>query len=134
MISTLFCFGSVPVLILGILHKRNPRLIATGIAVLALIACLFYQFRNGTSGNYDLSIGLDPEKYPITEGWNAEMEDPENGTVTLTPGSGVLSPGCHVSIKDIHRPTGILLTDPEGKTYTVPLVVEETENGISISY
>ena len=27
-----------------------------------------------------------------------------------------------------------VLTDPEGKTYTVPLVVEETENGISISY
>ena len=134
MISTLFCFGSVPVLILGILHKRNPRLIATGIALVALIACLFYQFRNGTSGNYDLSIGLDPEKYPITEGWTAEMEDPENGTVTLTPGSGVLSPGFHVSIKDIHRPTGILLTDPEGKIYTVPLVVEETENGISISY
>jgi hypothetical protein len=102
--------------------------------VLALIACLFYQFRNGISNNYDLSIGLDPEKYPITEGWTAEMEDPENGTVTLTPGSGVISPTCKVSIRDIHRPTGILLTDPEGKTYRIPLAVEENENGISVSY
>ncbi len=130
----MFCFGSVPVLILCILHKRNPRLIATGIALLVLAGSLFYQFRNGISNNYDISLGLDPEKYPITEGWTAQMEDPDNGTVTVTPGSGIISPNCKVSIKDINWPTGIILTDPEGKTYTVPLKVEQDENGISVSY
>ncbi len=134
LVSTLFCFGSVPVLILGILHKRNPRLIATGIAVLALIACLFYTFRNGISGNVELRFGIDPETYPVTEGWTAELEDPENGTVTVMPGDGIISPSCQVTIKDIHRPTGIILKDPDGKTYTVPLVVEEGENGITVSY
>ena len=134
LISALFCFGSVPVLILCILHKRNPRLIASGIAVLALIACLFFLFRNGMSRNYDISIGLDSEIYPIADGWTAEMEDPNNGTVTIIPGDGVISPGCHVTIIDINRPTGIILTDPEGKTYTIPLVVQQDENGISVSY
>ncbi len=134
LISTLFCFGSVPLLILCILHKRNPRLIATGIAVVALIACLLLPFLNGLSGNYDISIGIDPEKYPVTEGWTAEMEDPDNGTVTVTPGDGVISPSCQISIKDINRPTGIILTDPEGNTYTIPLVVKQDETGIAVSY
>ena len=134
LISALFCFGSVPVLILCVLHKRNPRLIAAGIALLALAALLFYQFRDGMSGSYDISIGLDPETYPITAEWTAELEDPENGTVSITPGAGVVSPSCRVTIKDIHRPAGIILTDPDGKTYHVPLTVEQDGNGITVSY
>ncbi len=134
LLAALFCFGSVPVLILCVLHKRNPRLIAAGLAVLALTAFLFYQFRNGISGGYNVSIGLDPEAYPVTEEWTAEMEDPDNGTVTLMPGDGVVSPACKVTIKDIDRPTGIILTDPEGKTYPVLLVVEQDGSGIKVSY
>lgn len=134
LVSTLFCFGSVPLLVLCILHKRNPRLIAAGIAVLALAACLLFTFRNGTRKDFEVSIGLDPVAYPVTEGWTAELEDPGNGTVTLTPGKDVIGPGCHVVIKDISHPTGIILKDPEGNTYTVPLSVQQTENGISVSY
>ena len=134
LVSTLFCFGSVPVLILCILHKRNPRLLAAGIAVLVLVGCLFYQFRNGSGKSCEMNIGLDPDTYPVTEGWTAELEDPENGTVSITPGFDNVSPNCHVIIRDIHKPTGIILTDPDGNTYTVPLVITQTQDGISISY
>ncbi len=134
LVSTLFCFGSVPLLILCILHKRNPRLIAAGIAVLALIACLAFAFRDGLRKNYELNIGLDQEAYPVTEGWTAELEDPGNGTVEVTPGQDVIAPNCHVVIKDINRPTGIILKDPDGNTYTIPLVIEQTGNGISVIY
>ena len=134
LVSTLFCFGSVPLLILCILHKRNPRLIAAGIAVLALIACLAFVFRDGFRKNYELNIGLDQEIYPVTEGWTAELEDPGNGTVEVTPGQDVIAPNCHVVIKDIHRPTGIILRDPDGNTYTIPLVIEQTGTGISVTY
>ena len=135
LVSTLFCFGSVPLLILCILHKRNPRLIAAGIAVLALIACLAFAFRDGLRKNIEMNLGLDQEAYPVTEGWTAELEDPENGTVEVTPGQDVIGPNCHVVIKDINRPTGIILKDPDGNIYTIPLVVERTENGgISVSY
>ena len=134
LVAALFCFGSVPLLILCILHKRNPRLIAAGIAVLVLVVCMFVQFRSGVGKDYEFSFGLDPEKYPVTEGWRAELEDPDNGTVILTPGEDVIGPGCHVVIRDISKPTGIILTDPDGSKYTVPLVVEQTENGLSVSY
>ena len=134
LVSALFCFGSVPLLIFCVLHKSNPRLIASGIAVLALIICLFYQFRNGVGDNREFNIGLDPETYPVTEGWTAVLEDPDNGTVSVTPGNDVFSPSCHVKIKDLNRPTGIILIDPEGNRYAVPLVIEQTEEGIRISY
>ena len=88
----------------------------------------------GISDSFDVTFGLDPNAYPVTEGWTAELEDPDNGTVSVTPGDGVISPSCLVTIRDINRPTGIILTDPEGKTYTVPLVVEKDGNGISVSY
>lgn len=134
LVSALFCFGSVPVLILCILHRRNPRLIAAGIALLALTVLLFVTFRNGISRTYDISIGLSPETYPVTEEWTAQLEDPENGTVTVTPGDGIIGPSCRVTINDINRPTGIILTDPDGNTYTVPLVVEQDGTGIRVSY
>lgn len=135
LVAMLFCFGSVPLLILCVLHSRTPRYIAAGIAVVALAGCLFFQFRNGVSRDYSVNLGLDSELYPVfTEGWIAELEDPENGTVTITPGYDLVSPNCHVVIKDLSRPTGIILTDPDGKTYTIPLVITQTGDGISISY
>ena len=134
LVSMLFCFGSVPLLILCVLHKKNPRLIAAGAAVLALAVCLFLSFRNGAGRDYEVSIGLDRDLYPVAEGWTAELEDPENGTVILTPGGDIIAPSCHIVIRDIDRPTGIILKDPDGKEYKVPLVVERTENGISVTY
>jgi len=134
LVSTLFCFGSVPVLILCVLRNRNARCIAAGIAVLALAAFLFFQFRNRPGRNYEFNIGLAADKYPVAEGWTAELEDPDNGQVSVTPGDGVVVPNCHVVIKDISRPAGIILKDPEGNTYNVPLVITQDGSGISVSY
>ncbi len=135
LISTVFCYGMVPVLILFILHKKQPRLIAACLSVLALIACLIFQFRGGVSRSQQFSIGLDSEQYPIfEEGWTAELEDPENGTVTIRPGHDLISPVAEIVINDIDKPTGIILTDPDGKTYKVPLRIENTDGGLSISY
>lgn len=47
-----------------------------------LAASLFLAFRNGNSTKYEVGFGLDAEKYPVTEEWTAQLEDPDNGTVT----------------------------------------------------
>ena len=133
LVSTLFCFGAVPMLILAILHKRNPRLIAAGIAVLALIICLVYQFRGGLNKNtYAVSFGLDTEKYPITEEWTVRLEDPENGTVSLYVGHDIIGSTITVSIRDTDKPAGIILADPEGNEYYFPATVEKDGNGVPI--
>ena len=133
LLAMLFCYGAVPVLILMILHKRQVRLIASGIAIFALAACLFLAFRNGLA-RYEVSFGLDRAVFPVTEGWSAELEDPDNGTVTLTPGDDVVSPGCHVEIIDINKPADIILTDPEGNTFRIPANAVETGSGKIIVY
>ena len=135
LVATLFCFGSVPLLIIAILHKRNPRLIATGISVLALAVTIFLMVRNGSISNaYEVNIGLDEKVYPVTEGWTAALEDPDNGTVTLTPPDDFFGPMCEVKIKDINKPTGVILTDPDGKQYILPLKIEKTADGTKIDY
>lgn len=63
LISALFCFGSVPLLILVILHRKNPRFIAMGISVLALIVCLFLTFRSGAN-TITVGVSLNKEQYP----------------------------------------------------------------------
>lgn len=131
LVATLFCFLSVPVLILFILHKRNPRLIAGGIAVLALAFCLFYQFRDGIGNRtINMSFGLDEEKYPVTEQWTVRLEDPDNGTVSLYVSTDdVFSSTITVSIRDEHKPAGIILTDPDGTEYYLPATFKKDGNG-----
>ena len=134
LIATVFCFGMVPVLILAILHKKSVRWIAAGIALIVLIVSLFFVFRNGVKDRYSISFAPDAEKYPITEGWTAELEDPENGSVTILLGDDVIGTSCMVEIIDVDRPSDIILTDPEGNTYRIPSTVEETDSGTYVFY
>ena len=128
LVSSLFCFGAVPLLILCILHKRNPRLIATGIAVLALIACLFVTFRSGAN-HINARMALDREEYPVTSEWSVRLADPDNGTVSLNIGDEIISSSVSVSITDTNKSADIILVDPEGKEYILPASIETDGNG-----
>ncbi len=135
LISTVFCFGMVPVLISVILHRRIPRLIASVIAAAAFIALMFFTFRDGISNSScSVTISLDGEKYAVTEGWTAELEDPENGTVDLFIGDGIISSGIHLEIRDIEKNTTVLFTDPDGETWRFPVEIEKDGNGYTFSY
>ena len=130
LLSTLFCYVSVPLLILCILHKRNPRLIASGIAVLALAVCLFLQFRAGSDANaYGTSFGLDSTVYPVTSEWKVRLADPENGTASLFVGDDVVGSSVTVSIHDPNRSADVILTDPEGNDHLFPAEVIRDGNG-----
>jgi len=130
LIATLFCYGSVPLLILCILHKRNPRLIAAGISVIALAVLLVIQFRGGVSNGSGVSFSLDREKYPVTSEWKVRLEDPENGTVSLYVGEGIIGSNISVEIRDVNKPAGVYLTDPEGNEYYFPASVIKDGNGV----
>ena len=134
LLAMLFCYGMVPVLILAILHRKQPRLIAAGIALLVLAVSLFLAFRNGAGSTYAVSFPLDTEKYPVTEEWTAQLEDPENGTVTIVPGDGIISPSCRVEVRDVNKPADIILTDPEGNTFRIPAEVVDSGSGKTLVY
>ncbi len=130
LVATLFCYGSVPLLILCILHKRNPRLIAAGISVAALIVTLFFQFRGGIGNReFQVAFGLDTGKYPVTSEWKVRLEDPDNGTASLFIGDGVIGSTVTVRVRDVNKPAGVYLTDPDGKEYYLPATVIKDGNG-----
>ena len=82
-----------------------------------------------------VSFGLDGEKYPVTAEWKVRLEDPENGTASLYIGEGIISSAVTVQIKDLDKPAGGYLTDPEGTEYYIPAIIEKDWNGVpSIIY
>ena len=135
LLAAVFCLGMVPVLILAILHKRNPRLIAAAVSAAVLAVMLSVTFLGGSGANsYHVNIGLDSNVYPVTEGWTAELEDPENGTVSLSPGGGLISPGVDVEFRDIDKNTAVILKDPDGNSYRLPVKITRDETGITVQY
>ncbi len=135
LISTVFCFGMVPVLIIAILHQKNPRLTASVLSGAVLAVMLFLTFRGGVNSRaYSVAIGLDGERYPVTAEWTAELEDPENGTVVLKEGGDAFSPSLTVEIRDYTKDTTVILKDPDGKTYPVNLKITREANGINVTY
>ena len=134
LLAMLFCYGAVPVLILYILRRKPERLLAAGIALLVLAASLFFAMRSDSRTTYAVSFSLDTEKYPVTEEWTVQLEDPENGKVTITPGDEIISTSCHVEVIDVDKPADIILTDPEGNTYRIPAEVVDYGSGKSLIY
>ena len=54
--------------------------------------------------------------------------------MTLTPGKEYILPGCYVEIIDPDKPADIILKDPEGNTYRIPAIIQDTDNGRNIYY
>ena len=135
LLAALFCFGMVPVLIISIHHRKQSRLIASLIAAVAFAVLMFLTFREGfVTRKFNAGIPLDEEQFPVTEGWTAALEDPENGTVELRVGGDLFSSMIEVQYKDYTKNTNVILADPEGKEYPFPIKVEKDGKGFNVSY
>ena len=82
LISTLFCFGQVPLFIWGILQNRRARLLALAISLAALLVFGFLTLRQPEAQLHQI-VQLDTEKYPAEAGWTAEIEDASLGKASL---------------------------------------------------
>ena len=134
LLATLFCFGMVPVLIFAVHHRKAARLTASVIAAAALAVLLVLTFAGFSPNAYNVNIGLDEETYPVTEGWTAELEDPDNGTVELNVGENGFSPTVHLQFKDFTKNTNVILKDPEGNAFPLPIEITKDGNTLQISY
>lgn len=134
LISVLFCFGSVPVLILAVHRQKTARLIASVIAAAAFAVLMVLTFAGGRINAYSVNIGLGGGEIPVTEGWTAELEDPENGTVELQTGEGVIGPSLHLEFKDYTQNTNVILRDPDGNAWPFPIEITKDGNTMNISY
>lgn len=135
LIAALFCFGMVPMLIIAIHHRKQSRLVASAISIAAFVVLMFLTFRNGfVNMEFNAGIPLDTEQFPVTEGWTAALEDPENGTVELRIGNELFSSMIEIHYKDYTKNTNVILMDPDGTRYTFPVTVEKDGPGFNLSY
>ncbi len=135
LLATVFCLGMVPVLIIAIHHRKQSRLIASSIAAVAFAVLMFLTFRDGFANmKFNAGIPVDGEQFPVTEGWTAALEDPENGTVELRPGNEIISTMVEVHYKDYTKNTNVILIDPEGREYTFHVTVEKDGKGFKLLY
>ena len=134
LLATLFCFGMVPVLILAVHHSKAARLTASVIAAVAFIVLMILTFSGFHRNAYSFSIGLDKQQYPVTEGWTAELEDPGNGTVKLDKGGDGFSPSVYLEFLDFTKNTNVILRDPDGNAWPLPIEITKDGNTVSISY
>ena len=134
LLATLFCFGMVPVLIAGVHHKKAARLTASLIAAAAFAVLVALTFAGSNPNAYSVSIGLDEAEYPVTEGWTAELEDPENGTAELINRGEFFGPTVKLEFRDYTKNTNVILKDPDGNAWPVPVVITKDGNTLNVSY
>ena len=134
LLATLFCFAMVPVLIFTVHRRKAARLTASVIAAAALALFTVLTFTGFNPNACSFTIGLDEELYPVTEGWTAEPEDPDNGTAELINGGDGFSPSVHLEFKDCTQNTNIILRDPDGNAWPLPIEITREGNSFRISY
>ena len=122
LISTLFCFGQIPLYIWGILQNNKARAAALGICLAALV---FFGWQTWSGPRMDQMqlVELDTEKYPIDENWTVRTEDESISTAELVELDGpVWYLRLHLFSEDTNT---VILTDGEGREYTFTVRYEE---------
>ena len=122
LISTLFCFGQIPLYVFGILQNKKARIAALGICLAALV---FFGWQTWSGPRMDQMqlVELDTEKYPIDENWTVRTEDESISTAELVELDGpVWYLRLHLFSEDANT---VILTDGEGREYTFTVRYEE---------
>ncbi len=119
-VSTVFCFGLVPLLILAILKRKSTRLIAAGICLAAVIVLGMLTLRGPTIRENRL-VDLDPEKYPLDPGWTVQVEDEKISTARILD----FGDECTLEMFFFEtKPNVVILTDPDGTQHRLTITYD----------
>ena len=118
LISTIFCFGQVLLLIFGIFSRLSTRLTALGISIAAVIVCIIMVPAKSEFDAYAY-FTLDKSTYSLDESW------------TIQPGEGNISTAQLLSNEDgsydmvVHvqgnKPMVFILSNDKGGEYKITL-------------
>lgn len=129
LVSTLFCFGQVPLLIFGVFHEKKARLTAGIISIVAAVVIVVMSVL-GPSLDTRYVYALDPSVYPVDETWTVTTLDEEISTAELRETD--MEDGVYVLDVFIHEAPAnqITLTDGEGNKYYFTVRYDEAEKTV----
>ena len=122
LISVLFCFALVPLLIFGIFRKKSAILTALGVSLAALLATLFLTFGQGPTERMAANIP-EANELGLDESWSVRVSDE-----SLSPGEIRANPTGRYELfmhfYDFGENT-VTLTDAEGNEHAFVISFDE---------
>ena len=126
LISAIYCFGIIPILVFGIFTDKKPILLSFGISIAAIIT-LFVLKWNGIGSEFlSANVLLAEETYNIDSSWSASVEDESFATAEIV---SYYDGEAHLIVHYKKAGTGVLvLTDAKGNTHRLQLTLDDDKN------
>ena len=126
LISAIFCFVMIPVLVFGIFTNKKPILLSLAIGIAAIITLFILKWNGSGSEFLSANVLLASETYDIDSSWSASMEDEDFATAEI-----FTYPDGEIIVKVHYKKAGtgvLVLTDGEGNTHRIRLTLDEDKN------
>jgi len=126
LISAIFCFAMIPVLVFGIFTNKKAILLDLAVSIAAIIALFVLKWNGSGSEFLSANVFLASETYDLDSSWSASVEDESFATAEVfTYPDGYTC----VVVNYKKAGTGVLvLTDGEGNTHRIQLTLDENKN------
>ena len=126
LISAIFCFAIIPILILGIFSDKKPILLSFAISIAAIITLFVLKWNGPGSELLSANVLLARESFDMDSNWSASVEDESFATADMVSyGDGEVQVVVHYK----KAGTGVLvLTDGEGNTHRIQLTIDDDKN------
>lgn len=123
LLSAIYCFGFIPVFIIGVLRNRNARILSAAVSVIACIVILVKTFAFPSILVSSNILFDDEEKYSIDETWSAQAADESISKAWIEKRiDGEYSLMMEFYSHDTNKVT---LTDGKGNTYVIDMTLDE---------
>ncbi len=126
LISAIFCFGIIPILIFGIFSDKKPILLSCAISLVAVIALFLLKWNAQGSEFLSANVTLASETYELDSSWSASVEDESFATAEMES-----FPNGRVNVIVHYKKAGtgvLVLTDGQGNTHRIQLTLSEEKN------
>ena len=129
LVSTLFCFGQIPLYIYGILKNKKARVLSL---VITIAAAAFFGWSVFASPEMDavFALSLDRDVYPVDENWSVSTENEDAITAELVDmGDGSYVLRLHLFEKTENT---VILTDQDANEYRLKVSYED-DSGLRVT-
>ena len=112
--GAIYCFGAIVLLIFAVFTDKKPKLTAAAITLVAIIVFVIYK-RDYSGAQLTANGYLSRSVYNYTFDWTIESEDESIAKATMAEDLS----GEPDILLEVYKEgeTGLILTDPNGKTY-----------------
>ena len=126
LISAIFCFGIIPILVFGIFTDKKPIIISLALSIAAIIALFILKWNGTGSELLSANVLLAQDTFDLDDSWTVSIDDESFGTAELA----TRGDGSHFVVVHYQKTgSGILtLTDGKGNTHRIKLILDDEKN------